>query len=147
MIRPRTTPSIKVRNTQRGVRINVRSLQELAGKALRFGLELNAGKPTHLSRLSEVFVIIVSDKRMASLHQQFLNQSGPTDVLTFEHGEIVISADTALRNARLFGNSFVRELLLYVVHGLLHLHGFDDRTQADRRKIEAAQEKIITQII
>jgi probable rRNA maturation factor len=64
-------------------------------------------------------------------------------VLTFQHGEIFISVETAKRNARAFGTSLLRELQLYIVHGLLHLHGFDDRTASAGRKIKAAQEKIL----
>ena len=80
---------------------------------------------------------------MASLHRQFLNQSGPTDVLTFQHGEIFISIETARRQARAFGNSLTRELRLYIVHGLLHLHGFDDRKRTDARKMERIQKRIL----
>jgi probable rRNA maturation factor len=64
-------------------------------------------------------------------------------VLTFQHGEILISAETARRQARTFGNSLARELRLYVVHGLLHLHGLDDRSEADARRMKATQEKIL----
>ena len=81
---------------------------------------------------------------MASLHRQFLNQTGPTDVLTFQHGEIFISVETARRHARVFGNSLARELRLYIVHGLLHLQGFDDRKRTDARKMERMQERILT---
>ena len=81
---------------------------------------------------------------MAPLHRQFLHQTGPTDVLTFQHGEIFISVETAKRHAHAFGNSLVRELYLYIVHGLLHLHGFDDRTPAGARKMKAMQEKILS---
>ena len=71
-----------------------------------------------------------------------MHQTGSTDVLTFQHGEIFISVETAKRHARLFGNSLNRELCLYIVHALLHLHGFDDRTPAAARKMEAMQNKI-----
>ena len=80
---------------------------------------------------------------MSRLHREFLSQTGPTDVLTFHHGEIFISVEMAKRQARVFGNSLVRELQLYIVHGLLHLHGFDDRTPAEARKMEEIQEKIL----
>ena len=80
---------------------------------------------------------------MALLHRKFLGQSGPTDVLTFQHGEIFISVETARRHARAFGNSLLRELKLYIVHGLLHLHGFDDQTPSEAHKMKAAQEKIL----
>jgi len=80
---------------------------------------------------------------MSRLHRQFLGQRGPTDVLTFQHGEIFVSAETAKRHARLFGNPLVGELQLYIVHGLLHLHGFDDRTPAEARKMKSTQERIL----
>ena len=80
---------------------------------------------------------------MAMLHRKFLGQLGPTDVLTFQHGEIFISVETARRNARAFGNSLMRELKRYIVHGLLHLHGFDDQTPSGARRMKTAQEKIL----
>ena len=135
---------IRVQNLQRKIAVNVAELQQFAAKALRACLRLPRRKPTDLTRLSEIFVLLVSDRRMASLHRQFLNQTGPTDVLTFQHGEIFISVETARRHARTFGNSLARELRLYIVHGLLHLHGFDDRKRADARKMERIQKRILT---
>ena len=135
---------IRVQNLQRKIAVNVAELQQFAAKALRACLRLPRRKPTDLTRLSEIFVLLVSDRRMASLHRQFLNQTGPTDVLTFQHGEIFISVETARKHARTFGNSLARELRLYIVHGLLHLHGFDDRKRADARKMEKIQKRILT---
>ena len=134
---------IGVRNLQRLVPVNVVDLENFAAKAVRCCLRLPKRKPTDLTRLHEIFVWLVSDRRMASLHRQFVNQTGPTDVLTFQHGEIFISVETARRHARTFGNSLTRELQLYIVHGLLHLHGFDDRKQADARKMDRVQERIL----
>ena len=91
-----------------------------------------------------IFVWLISDRRMSRLHREFLGKSGPTDVLTFQHGEIFISVATAKRHARAFGNSLTRELQLYIVHGLLHLNGFDDRTQSDARGMEKMQAEILT---
>ncbi len=98
-------------------------------------------------RLGNIFVWLISDRRMSRLHRQFLGETGPTDVLTFQHGEIFISVEMAKRHARLFGNSIMRELQLYIVHGLLHLHGFDDRTQSGARKMKKAQEKILSRAL
>jgi probable rRNA maturation factor len=137
------SPEISVRNLQRNIPINVVDLEKFAAKAMRYCLQLRKWKPTDLTRLREIFILLVSDRRMALLHRQFLGQTGPTDVLTFQHGEIFISVATARRHARAFGNSLARELRLYVVHGLLHLHGFDDQTQAGARKMERTQEKIL----
>ncbi len=139
-------PKINVRNLQRVVRVDLAGLRKSAEQILERVLRIRAGKQTQLSRLKEVFVLLVSDARMAKLHRQFLNQSGPTDVLTFDHGEIFISGQTARRNARAFGNSLAGELLLYVAHGLLHLHGFDDRTEIDAREMATEQENILAAI-
>jgi probable rRNA maturation factor len=135
-------PQINVRNRQRKISVNVAELQKFAVKAVRCCLQLRKERPTDLTKLHEIFVWLISDHRMARLHQQFLGQTGPTDVLTFQHGEIFISAETAKRHARLFGNSIMRELQLYIIHGLLHLHGFDDRTPAEARKMARRQGKI-----
>jgi len=136
-------PKVTVHNLQRAVRIDVGGLENFAAKALRRCLQLPKNKQTDLTKTREIFILFISDRRMASLHRRFLNQSGSTDVLTFQHGEIFVSAETARRQARAFGNSLVRELRLYIVHGLLHLHGLDDRSESDARRMKAVQEKIL----
>ena len=113
-------PKITVRNLQRKVPVKVADLQRFAQKAAKLCLRLPRKSKTDLSELREISMLVVSDRRMASLHRQFMNESGPTDVITFQHGEIFISAETARRNAQRFGNALARELRLYVVHGLLH---------------------------
>ena len=134
---------ITVRNFQRAVPVNLAALGKAAEKALSSVLKLRRSGHTTLQRLGEVSVMLISERRMSALHRQFLNQTGPTDVITFEHGEIFISVETARKNARRFGNSLARELELYIVHGLLHLHGFDDRTADGARRMKQIQEKIL----
>ena len=123
--------------------MNVAALERFARKAATLCLCLPGKKQTDLQALREVSILIISDRRMASLHRRFMNESGPTDVITFQHGEIFISAETAQRNARKFRNKLDRELRLYTVHGLLHLHGFDDRDPASARKMQAVQERVL----
>src|SRR6266516_4738704 len=139
----REFPQITVCNLQRTVAVDPVELEKFAAKAVQCCMQLRRHKPTQLAKLREIFVLLISDRRMAALHRQFVNQAGPTDVLTFQHGEIFISVETARRHARAFGNSLTRELQLYIVHGLLHLHGFDDRKQADARKMDRVQERIL----
>ncbi len=138
-----TAPDIFVRNRQRKIHVNVAELQDFATKAVRKSLQLRDEKNTDLRRLDAVFVWLISDRRMASLHRKFMHQTGPTDVLTFRHGEIFISVETAKRHAGAFGTLLASELRLYIVHGLLHLHGFDDRMQPGAREMERTQEKIL----
>ena len=136
-------PRLSVRNLQRQIPVNVAELQKFALKVIPRCLQLRSRKRTDLTKLQNISVWLISDRRMSRLHREFLGRSGPTDVLTFQHGEIFISVETAKRHARAFGNSLTRELQLYIVHGLLHLYGFDDRTQPGARRMEKMQVKIL----
>ena len=136
-------PRTSVRSLQRKIPVNVAGLQKFAAKAVRHCLQVRKRKQTDLSKLPRIFVWLISDRRMSQLHRQFRGETGSTDVLTFQHGEIFISVETAKRQARVFGSSLVRELQLYIVHGLLHLHGFGDGTPAEARKMRRTQEKIL----
>jgi len=138
-----TVPEVLVRDVQRKIGVDVVELQAFASNALQHCLALQKRKRTDLRKLTEVFVWLISDRRMTRLHRQYRKQSGPTDVLTFQHGEIFISVETARRHARAFGNSFVDEVKLYIIHGLLHLHGFDDQTPGEAQKMRAAQTRIL----
>ncbi len=139
-------PRITVRNLQRKRAVNVPDLQQFAQRAAAACLNLPGKTKTDLAKLSEVSILIISDQRMASLHRRFMDEAGPTDVITFQHGEIFISADTAQGNAKRFRNSLGSELRLYIVHGLLHLHGFDDCNAASARKMRAAEKKVLSKL-
>jgi probable rRNA maturation factor len=138
-----TALDVSVRNLQRKIPVNIAELENFAAAAIPCCLRLQRRQRTELSKLRAVFVWLISDRRMASLHRKFMHQTGPTDVLTFQHGEIFISVETAKRHARAFRNPLASELCLYIAHGLLHLHGFDDRTPAATRKMKAMQKKIV----
>src|SRR4051812_49361437 len=111
---------INVRNLQKKVAVQVPALQRSAEWALELVKKIRQRKSTPLDHLEEISVLLISDRKMAGLHQRFLNQAGPTDVITFDHGEIFVSVDTAQKNRRRFGFSLGREIALYIVHGLLH---------------------------
>src|ERR1700722_2621436 len=136
-------PKTLVRNLQRRIKIDTLALKKFANKAYVCVLKISKNGPTELTRLRDVLILLVSDDRMRALHREFLSKNAPTDVLTFQHGEIVISVDTARENARRFESSLDKELRLYLVHGLLHLHGFDDRRKADAKQMERAQKQIL----
>jgi probable rRNA maturation factor len=73
----------------------------------------------------------------------FMEIPGATDVITFHHGEIVIGAEVAKRQAEEYGEPLGREILRYFVHGLLHLAGHEDAEPEDREAMESAQEKMV----
>lgn len=100
-------------------------------------------------------VTVVDDARMAELHVQYMNVAGPTDVLSFPLeddfaspipllGEVVVSADTAATEARERNLPWKSELLLYVIHGTLHLLGYDDHEDEERARMHARQEALLT---
>jgi len=102
-------------------------------------------------------VTLVDDEEMAELHVRFSGGPGPTDVLAFPFGdddtprppglallgEVVVSTDTAAREGEERGHGFERELLLYVIHGTLHLLGYDDQDPAERVRMHARQEELL----
>lgn len=90
-----------------------------------------------------VEVALVDDETSARVHEQFMGIPGETDVITFHHGEIVIGVEVAFRQAAENGEPPLRELLRYVIHGLLHLAGHEDEEPADRARMEAAQEPLV----
>jgi probable rRNA maturation factor len=137
------SPRVSVRSLQRKIAVNIADLERFGRKAVALCLRLPRNKKTDLERLEEVSILIISNRRMSTLHGRFMNEAGPTDVISFQHGEIFISAEMAKRNARRFGNSLAHELRLYIVHGLLHLHGFDDRDAAGARAMAALQQRIL----
>jgi probable rRNA maturation factor len=137
---------ITVSNRQRLLRVHLTALAEFAERALIQCLKLPARKSTVLAGLSEVNVVLLSDRRMAAIHRRFLNETGPTDVITFQHGEIFVSVETAKRQARRFGTSLDQELRLYIAHGLLHLHGFDDKTTSRVAEMERVQEQLVATV-
>ena len=106
--------------------------------------------------LAELSVALVGDRRMGQLHQEFMNIPGPTDVLTFPleldsrgrptSGEVVVCVPEAVRQARRHGTRVPDELLLYALHGLLHLCGFDDRTEADFSAMHAQEDSILSRL-
>jgi probable rRNA maturation factor len=103
---------------------------------------------------SDVSVLVVDDIEMSRLHQKHSGVDGTTDVLTFDHGseaysiraDIVICVDVATREAKHRGHTLENELLLYIVHGILHCCGFDDYDEESHQKMHAEEDRILSAI-
>lgn len=101
-----------------------------------------------------VSVAVVDDAEISRLNEEFRDEAGATDVLAFDlrddlasssiEGEIVVSAETARRVAMTDGREPIGELMLYVVHGCLHLTGHDDLEPADRRRMHETENEILS---
>ncbi|MCA1963104.1 MAG: rRNA maturation RNase YbeY [Prosthecobacter sp.] len=96
-----------------------------------------------LLHLEDIEITLVTDAEIARVHGEFLDDPTPTDVITFHHGEILISAETAAAAAPEHGQSLDEELALYLIHGLLHLSGWEDETPADAAAMAQTQAALL----
>ena len=102
----------------------------------------------------ELGLVLVGDAALCALHERWMGDPAPTDVLSFDlgeelggpAGEVYVSVDCARRVARERQLDPVGELLLYVVHGVLHLCGYDDHDPGDRRRMRAAERKVLARL-
>lgn len=135
--------SIDVQNRQRAVRLDLGWLRRFAAVALAECVKHSADGRFALAALPEVEVAIVSDRVIARVHREFMDIPGATDVITFEHGEIVASAQTAQVHAAGFGHPVEVELALYTVHGLLHLNGYEDASPRAATAMHKVQDRVL----
>lgn len=93
----------------------------------------------------------VGAEQIASINEKYLNHKGSTDIITFNYsdntfnldGECYICIPVAEENARKFGVSLQNELLRLIVHGILHLLGFDDIKKSDKQKMKAEEDRLV----
>jgi len=103
-------------------------------------------------------ITFVSNIRIKLLNKKYMAKDRATDVISFSLkensfpvkkriiGDIYISSDMAYRNARRFNTGYKKELALYVIHGLLHILGFGDKTKKERKKIRSLEEKFLSKV-
>ncbi len=141
------TQAIAVVNRQRTHRLDLAWLRRFATLALEKCRELSDDGRFALKNLDEISVAIVSDRVIARVHEDFMRIPGATDVITFDYGEIVMSAQTARRYATEHGHPVEEELALYTVHGLLHLNGFEDATSRAAGRMQKVQTRVLKQCL
>ncbi len=142
---PPTKRLIAIANAHPRLRVTPRAiaaaLAVLDGQAAQF---LDGCPPGELS------LVFLTDPALAQIHADFMDDPSATDVITFEGdrsaglaGEICVSVDTAHSYAETNGRDFATELMLYVVHGWLHLAGYDDLQPAKKRRMRAAEKRAL----
>jgi probable rRNA maturation factor len=104
----------------------------------------------------ELGVHLIGAAEMARLNETFLRHQGSTDVITFNHletadadriyGEIFISVDDAVAQARRFGVPWQSEIVRYLTHGLLHLEGCDDTAPGPRRVMKRRENSLLKEL-
>jgi probable rRNA maturation factor len=95
----------------------------------------------------EVDILVATNKRLRELNRRFRRKDKPTDVLSFPRpsgGDIAISVQIALDNAHRFGHSLASELKILVLHGLLHLAGYDH--ESDNGRMARAESRLRSQL-
>jgi len=139
---------VTVDDRQSLLRLSDRWVREIVRGALR----------AQRIRSAEIGVILIEDRAMAELNVQWLAHEGPTDVITFSLGEphdpgcdclrgdLAISVETAMREAIRHDWKPRNEVAYYLVHGLLHLTGHDDRTLSRRRRMRQREREVMVRI-
>lgn len=132
---------LAITNRHPGLRVDRRTLRKAIATLDADHENFRAGCPP-----GELSIVFLTDAALAQLHGTFLDDPTTTDVITFEGnaeagfaGEICVSVDTASDYARKHGRGFAEELTLYVVHGWLHLAGYDDLHPAKKRLMRRAE--------
>lgn len=142
---------VDIRDTSRQIEITSTRLSRLTENVIRTVLQ--ELRMPH----GEVSVMFVSSRKIRSLNQQYLGRNLATDVIAFpmeqssplKHqppllGDIVISFERARIQAREADHSLEQEITLLLIHGLLHLMGFDDTKPSTRKKMIAQQEHCLS---
>lgn len=98
-------------------------------------------------KIPEISIVLVSDTKIKELNRKYRKINRVTDVLAFDYGEIFICLPQAKRQAEQLGHSLKRELAILLIHGILHLLGYDDEEKLDYNKMVRKQEELWQKII
>ncbi len=136
---------VQIKNLQNLKRINQAKLRKIIGRIVHY---------LGLKRAS--FSLVFCDNQFIKrLNRKYFKKSSPTDVISFPLkdkfnsqflGEVVISVEEALRNAQLYRTSFNYEITLYIIHGLLHLLGYKDYPEREKKKMENKEKELLKRV-
>ena len=120
--------------------------KRLTSRWLKFVAESEA------KRLGDISVIFCSDNYILDVNIKYLHHDYYTDIITFDYcegnklsGDLFISVDSVRENASFYGTEFADELNRVIVHGLLHLIGYDDHTEEDIAQMRAKENYYLSQ--
>ncbi|MBC8325765.1 MAG: rRNA maturation RNase YbeY [Verrucomicrobia subdivision 3 bacterium] len=135
---------LSVGNQQRRYPVATREARNATGILMDELLELDA---------YDLSILFVNETRMAQINKTYLQHEGPTDIITFDyctptllHGELVICPAVASEQAKKYRASLGREFARYIIHGVLHLQGFDDQTPSVRRKMKGEENRLLQKL-
>ena len=136
---------IQVRNLQSKIPLNSSQVKKIVKAILKY------------QRINEfsLNIVFVTNSAIKKLNKKFLGRGYATDVLSFDlrdkffykrkevAGEVVICAEAAVKNAKIYGNDLKNEIALYIVHGILHLLGFDDSRPKEIKRMRRKEQEIL----
>lgn len=143
--------NVSIFNGQHAQKINLRLMKQIA-ETLLAELEIQN---------AELEIDLVAVEKMTWLNETFLRHKGSTDVIAFDYrnpdseirnpkfqisGEIFICVDEAVWQARTFRTIWQSEIVRYLIHGVLHLLGHDDRRSGERRKMKHEENRLLRQL-
>jgi len=140
------SPKVAISSTQKAIRVPRKRIAELVA----FVAEIEG------CRIGEVDIAVVDSAKMAELNRRYLRHAGTTDVLSFDLSEspkaglsiqLIVCGDVARTEAAARGLKPARELMLYIVHGLLHMLGYEDQSVRGSVRMQARQEEILDQFL
>lgn len=141
-------PAARVEVVDSTGRLTPSALAWLRGRSLAAMAELGV--------VGEARVRVIDDLEMDAAHRRFCGVEGSTDVLTFDLAEpggagrldadLLVCLDEAERRAGEMGHTVEREILLYIVHGMLHCLGHDDRDEASHERMHALEDRVLERI-
>jgi probable rRNA maturation factor len=137
-----------LRNRQRARALNLTAFREFTRTLLEDELQLDG---------YALGIEFVGAKTMAEINWRYLQHEGPTDIITFDHGadagdglelhgELFICVPVAEEQAAEFGTRWFEELARYVIHGVLHLRGYDDLQPAPRRVMKREEGRLLKRL-
>ena len=147
---PSREVAIEVLDQQQSLSVDLNTIQSVARNVLK----------TENVVAAELSIVLVNDQIIAEIHEKWLDDPTPTDVITFNlgssgddvlRGDIVISVETAERVSLDLaktneGWTSGLEIAYYLVHGILHLTGYNDKTVEDRQKMRSRENTIMKAI-
>ena len=136
---------ITIRNLQKKIPITPKRIKGIILKILSGYPKVKAG---------EITICFVNDKQIKKINAKYLNKNTATDVIAFDLSEakgsiladIAISADTAYKNAVVYKTRPKDELELYVIHGILHILGYDDNNSKNRALMRRKEQYFLARI-
>ena len=140
--------SVSVINRQRAAQIDTGFLRELTLRLLEQELKCHA---------FEISLFLVGEKRITELNEQYMQHHGCTDVITFDYhdyarpdwlgGDVFVCVPVAIDQARRFRAPWREEILRYVIHGILHLSGMEDHSDAGYRRMKRREKRLLKRLV